>query len=58
MCADDPLERLAAEVIAHDLAPQRLDLAAFQAGVDQGPAVAVGQQPNVDVVEHERQRQA
>ncbi|KAG0924939.1 hypothetical protein G6F31_018928 [Rhizopus arrhizus] len=46
--------------ILEDLFPQRLDLVARDATVDDGPAVAavdvVAQQPEVDMIQRERQR--
>ncbi|MOA45243.1 hypothetical protein D3C78_1676230 [compost metagenome] len=48
------------QFVLEDLFPQRLDLVARDAAVDDGPAVAavdvVAQQPEVDMIQRERQR--
>ena len=54
-----PQHRQSFELRAEDLLPQHLDLVTADAAVDDCPALAprdaIAQQPQVDVVEHERQ---
>ena len=55
---DDPLDRPATEAIVDDPEPSLTRVIDCHAGVDQGPAVAIFQQPQIDVIEAERQRHA
>src|SRR5262249_24336200 len=58
MSHEDPLDRAAAEMRRKDALPQRARIVEADARVDDGPARAVLEQPQVDVVELERQRHA
>jgi len=51
-------DRPAVELTREDPLPQRAHIVETDAGVHDGPAVAVGEQPQVDVVELKRQRHA
>src|SRR5690606_24626494 len=50
---DEARHRLAAKAGLENLAPERLHLVGGNAGIDHRPAVAVFQQPEIDVVELE-----
>src|SRR5439155_23880832 len=58
MCHEDALHRAAAEVRGEDALPQGARVVEADAGVDDGPARAVLEEPEVDVVELKRQRHA
>ena len=53
---EDPPHRPAAEPLGEDLLPKRGRLRAGIAAIDDGPARAVFEQPQIDVVEREGQR--
>src|SRR5690606_30996879 len=55
---DEAGHRLAAETGLEDLAPERLHLVGGDAGIDNRPALAILDQPEVDVVELEGKRHA
>ncbi|MNE11429.1 hypothetical protein D3C80_1041870 [compost metagenome] len=58
MGADDPLDRLAAQRSREGRLPTLARGVGFQARIHQGPAIAVGQGIDIDVVQRHRQRQA
>ncbi|MNE16781.1 hypothetical protein D3C80_1097350 [compost metagenome] len=57
MSADDPLDRLAAQRAPERRLPGRLGRLGLQSCVHQGPAVAVRQGIDIDMVQAQRQRQ-
>ena len=58
MSNDDALHRPSREVVGEDLLPESLGDFATKAGIHDDPAVAVAQQPEIDVIEGKRQRHA
>jgi hypothetical protein len=55
---DHALDRLADQLLCKDLLPAAARFIGGKTAIDDGPAVTVFQQPQVDVIEHKRQRHA
>jgi hypothetical protein len=55
---DHAADALAVELVREDALPQRARVRQPEPGVDHGEAVAVVQEPEVDVIQRERQRHA